>query len=111
MGTPLVIVESPAKARTISRFLGDDYRVEASIGHIRDLVTSHKDHSLGVDTENGFKPIYVVPKEKKAQVKQLREAAALHVQERVSDDEELGHGQRDGRLGGHALRAAGEHDL
>ena len=74
MGTPLVIVESPAKARTISRFLGDDYRVEASIGHIRDLVTSDKDKPLGVDTENGFKPIYVVPKEKKAQVKQLREA-------------------------------------
>ena len=74
MGTPLVIVESPAKARTISRFLGDEYRVEASIGHIRDLVTSHKDSPLGVDTENGFKPIYVVPKEKKAQVKQLREA-------------------------------------
>ena len=74
MGTPLVIVESPAKARTISRFLGDDYRVEASIGHIRDLVTTHKDKPLGVDTENGFKPIYVVPKEKKAQVKQLREA-------------------------------------
>ena len=74
MCTPLVIVESPAKARTISRFLGDDYRVEASIGHIRDLVTSDKDKPLGVDTENGFKPIYVVPKEKKAQVKQLREA-------------------------------------
>ena len=77
MGTPLVIVESPAKARTISRFLGDDYRVEASIGHIRDLPKSGtKEARLGVDTENGFKPIYVVPKEKKAQVKRLRESIA-----------------------------------
>ena len=78
MGTPLVIVESPAKARTIARFLGDDYKVEASVGHIRDLIpgpgalpASQRKApgvKLGVDTENGFKPYYVVPKEKKAQV-------------------------------------------
>jgi DNA topoisomerase-1 len=93
MGTPLVIVESPAKARTISRFLGDDYKVEASVGHIRDLAKTAKDlipslqkapgAKLGVDTDNGFVPYYVVPKDKKAQVKHLREcldgASALYL--------------------------------
>ena len=93
MGLPLVIVESPAKARTISRFLGSDYNVEASIGHIRDLIGRASDlppgqqkqpgTKLGVDTENGFVPYYIVPKDKKAQVKQLRdqvkEASALYL--------------------------------
>jgi len=93
MGIPLVIVESPAKARTIARFLGGDYQVEASIGHIRDLIGRASDlppaqqkqpgTKLGVDTENGFVPYYIVPKEKKAQVKQLRElvkgASALYL--------------------------------
>jgi len=75
MGTPLVIVESPAKARTISRFLGDEYRVEASIGHIRDLIPNGgADTPYGIDIENGFKPVYVIPKEKKPQVKILRDA-------------------------------------
>jgi DNA topoisomerase-1 len=76
MGIPLVIVESPAKARTISRFLGDEYRVEASVGHIRDLTpTGKKDGApYGVYTEDGFKPIYVVPKDKKARVKELKDA-------------------------------------
>jgi len=54
----LVIVESPAKARTISRFLGGDYEIAASMGHIRDL----PERSLGVDVENGFEPIYVETK-------------------------------------------------
>jgi DNA topoisomerase-1 len=82
MTKPLVIVESPAKARTISGFLGDGYVVESSIGHIRDLPrnaaevpTSHKAEPwarLGVDTENDFKPLYVVPKDKKDQVKKLK---------------------------------------
>lgn len=93
MGTPLVIVESPAKARTISRFLGSDYQVEASIGHIRDLATRVSDLTpsqqkqpgakLGVDTDNGFIPYYIVPKDKKAQVKalrkQLKDASALYL--------------------------------
>jgi DNA topoisomerase-1 len=70
MGSPLVIVESPAKARTIARFLGDDYVVESSIGHIRDLPSKRRRDPaaykgekwarLGVDTENHFKPLYVV---------------------------------------------------
>ncbi|MBA2437074.1 MAG: toprim domain-containing protein, partial [Acidimicrobiia bacterium] len=79
---PLVIVESPAKARTIAGFLGSGYVVESSIGHIRDLPRSaaevpaeHKGESwarLGIDVDNQFKPLYVVPREKKEQVAKLR---------------------------------------
>lgn len=64
----LVIVESPAKARTIERFLGRDYQVESSFGHIVDLPSKE----LGVDVENGFKPKYTVDNEKKALVKKLK---------------------------------------
>ncbi len=64
----LVIVESPAKARTISRFLGRDYRVRASIGHIRDL----PERQMGVDIENGFEPHYVIAPKKKQVVKELK---------------------------------------
>ncbi|MBM2824372.1 MAG: topA [Dehalococcoidales bacterium] len=67
----LVVVESPAKARTLSRFLGDDYSLKASMGHVRDLPKSR----LGVDTENGFTPSYVVPREKSKLVRELKEAA------------------------------------
>jgi len=84
MGKNLVIVESPAKAKTISKFLGKDFRVEASIGHIRDLPSSAQEvpdkykkekwARLGVDTENDFKPLYIVPDAKKKQVKKLQEA-------------------------------------
>ncbi len=82
MPKPVVIVESPAKARTISGFLGDDYVVESSIGHIRDLPRNAQEipqayrnepwARLGVDVESGFKPLYVVAKEKKTQVNKLR---------------------------------------
>ena len=65
----LVIVESPAKARTISKYLGGNFSVEASMGHIRDLPRS----ALGVDIEHGFTPQYVVPRDKTATVKALRE--------------------------------------
>ncbi len=64
----LVVVESPAKAKTISKFLGKKYDVVASYGHIRDLPKS----SFGVDIENNFKPKYVVPKEKKPVVDTLK---------------------------------------
>ncbi len=64
----LVVVESPAKAKTISKFLGKNYDVVASYGHIRDLPKS----SFGVDIENNFKPKYVVPKEKKPVVDTLK---------------------------------------
>lgn len=68
----LVIVESPTKARTIGRFLGRDYVVRASVGHVRDLLKS----TLSVDVENNFEPKYRVPNEKKPLVKELTELAA-----------------------------------
>jgi len=68
----LVIVESPAKARTVGRFLGRDYEVKASIGHVRDLLRSR----LSVDIENNFQPTYRVPNEKRQVVKELKTAAA-----------------------------------
>jgi DNA topoisomerase-1 len=83
-GSRLVIVESPAKATTISRFLGDDYRVEASYGHVRDLPQNAKEipaavrkeswARLGVNVEGGFEPVYVVPADKKQHVKRLKDA-------------------------------------
>src|SRR5438067_1298154 len=65
----LVIVESPAKARTIKKYLGRNFYVEASMGHVRDLPKS----TLGVDTERGFAPQYVVPRDKSKTVKELRQ--------------------------------------
>jgi DNA topoisomerase-1 len=83
-GKSLVIVESPAKARTISKFLGGDYEVLASIGHVRDLPKGTREIPaqykgedwayLGVNVNEGFVPIYVVPADKKAQVTKLRNA-------------------------------------
>lgn len=67
----LVIVESPAKARTVGRFLGKGYTVKASVGHVRDLLRSE----LSVDVENGFKPKYRVPNEKRPVVKEIKELA------------------------------------
>ena len=84
MPKPLVIVESPAKARTLARFLGKDYHVEASYGHVRDLPESAADvpkeikgkswGRLGVDTDGDFKPYYVVPADKKKYVAALKAA-------------------------------------
>src|SRR5688500_4542686 len=81
---PLVIVESPAKAKTLGRFLGAKYRVEASYGHIRDLPESAADvpkdikgkdwGRMGVDVERDFTPYYVVPGDKKKQVAHLKTA-------------------------------------
>ncbi len=81
-GTSLVIVESPAKARTISKFLGKGYTIEASIGHIRDLPQGAKEIPerykgedwayLGVNVNQGFDPVYIVPPEKTKQVRKLR---------------------------------------
>ncbi len=67
----LVIVESPAKARTLSGILGKEYEVKASVGHVRDLPKSQ----LGVDVENDFAPRYIIPKDKRDVVKGLKEAA------------------------------------
>jgi DNA topoisomerase-1 len=81
-GTKLVIVESPAKAKTIGGYLGKDYTVEASIGHIRDLPRNAADvpqkykgqpwARLGVDTEHDFEPLYVVSPDRKQQVSKLK---------------------------------------
>jgi DNA topoisomerase-1 len=67
----LVIVESPAKAKTVARFLGKGYTVKASIGHVRDLLRSE----LSVDVENNFQPKYRVPNEKRAVVKEIKDLA------------------------------------
>ena len=71
MGKNLVIVESPAKAGTIQKFLGDDFVVKSSFGHIRDLNESE----LSIDVKNGFKPEYVIPADKKKLVTDLKKAA------------------------------------
>ena len=80
----LVIVESPTKARTIRGFLPKDFRVEASMGHVRDLPNNASEipaaqkgqnwANLGVNTESDFEPLYVVPKDKKKTVKELKDA-------------------------------------
>ncbi len=67
----LVIVESPAKAKTIERFLGDTYTVKSSFGHIRDLAKKN----LGIDVEDGFAPQYIVPADKKKIVSELKSLA------------------------------------
>lgn len=71
MSKNLVIVESPAKAKTIEKFLGKDYKVLSSYGHIRDL----KKKNFSIDTEKGFIPLYEIPAEKKDLVKELKKAA------------------------------------
>jgi len=68
----LVIVESPAKARTVGRFLGKGYTVRASVGHVRDLLRSE----LSVDVKNNFTPKYRVPNEKRDVVKELKKLAS-----------------------------------
>ncbi|MBS1710038.1 MAG: type I DNA topoisomerase [Armatimonadetes bacterium] len=85
MPKTLVIVESPAKARTIGQFLGDGYDVKASYGHVRDLPESSDDipaefkkqkwAKLGVNTDSEFEPLYIVPADKKRRVSELKDAA------------------------------------
>ena len=72
--TKLVIVESPAKTKTISKYLGNDYKVVSSKGHIRDLATSGK-YGLGVDIDNEFKPNYITIKGKKKVIDELKKDA------------------------------------
>ncbi len=97
-GQALVIVESPAKARTISKFLGKDYVVEASIGHIRDLPQKRSEMPedlrklpwarLGVNVDDGFQPFYIVPDEKKKQVNKLKQALKSADQLFLATDED-----------------------
>jgi DNA topoisomerase-1 len=97
-GKALVIVESPAKARTISKFLGRNFEVEASIGHIRDLPGGAKEvpaeyrgtawARLGVNVEQGFAPLYIVPADKKQQVNKLKQALKGASQLYLATDED-----------------------
>ena len=71
MAKNLVIVESPAKAKTIEKFLGKDFKVTSSFGHIADLPSKE----LGVDVDGDFTPKYIVSKDKKSLVKELKQLA------------------------------------
>ena len=82
----LVIVESPAKAGTIQKFLGDDYVVKSSFGHIRDLL----DNELSIDIEGGFSPKYVIPADKKKVVTDLKKAAQKESTVWLASDEDRG---------------------
>lgn len=80
----LVIVESPAKGKTIEKFLGKDFVVKASFGHIRDL--AKKD--LGIDIENKFAPTYIVSDEKKKTVNELKKLAKEAEKVWIATDED-----------------------
>jgi len=84
VGKNLIIVESPTKARTISRFLGSGFHVESSYGHIRDLPRS----KLGVDVENNFAPTYVIPTKARKQVNLLKKEAAAAEKIILATDED-----------------------
>ena len=71
MSKNLVIVESPAKAQTIEKYLGNDFKVVSSYGHISDLPSKE----IGVDVENNFKPKYIISNDKKDVVKDLKKKA------------------------------------
>lgn len=66
----LIIVESPSKIKTLKKFLGNDYQIEASVGHIRDLA----EKNLGLDIDNGFSPTYKVSPKSKDVVKNLKKS-------------------------------------
>ena len=86
MSKPLVIVESPAKAKTLARFLGNQFRVEASVGHVRDLPENASEvpagikdkpwGRMGVDVDAGFKPYYVISSDRKSRIRELKAAVA-----------------------------------
>jgi len=80
----LVIVESPTKAKTIQKFLGADYTVKSSFGHIRDL----QDKNLSIDIDHGFEPEYVIPASKKKVVSELKQAAASSSTVWLASDED-----------------------
>src|SRR6056300_1392483 len=98
MGKSLVIVESPAKAKTISKILGKEFVVESSIGHIRDLPKSaaeipekykaEKWSRLGVNVNKNFEPIYVVNSDKKKQVKKLKDILKKATELYLATDED-----------------------
>src|SRR4030095_1489245 len=71
MAKKLLIVESPAKAKTIEKILGEDFEVKSCYGHIRDL----KKEEMGIDVNNNYKPTYIVPEDKQKVVKELKQIA------------------------------------
>ena len=99
MAKNLIIVESPAKARTISKFLGKEYTVKASMGHVRDLPSS----ILGFDPENGFAPQYEISKDKKKTVAELKKQIDKKTKVYLATDED-----REGEaISWHLLKALG----
>ena len=98
MDHTLVIVESPTKAKTIRKFLPSNYEVLASMGHVRDLpkgaaeipaaVKKEKWSRIGVNTTEDFEPLYIVPKDKKKVVKELKDALKGANQLLLATDEE-----------------------
>ena len=80
----LVIVESPAKAKTIEKYLGEGFTVLSSYGHVRDL----PERDLSVDVENGFEPTYIIPDDKKDRLKQLQKEADKAVTVWLATDED-----------------------
>src|SRR3989338_3563129 len=84
MEMKLVIVESPTKARTISGFLGDEYQIESSYGHVRDLPKS----KLGIDTANNFEPSYIIPVKARKRVNELKKLAAKATEIILASDED-----------------------
>lgn len=97
MAANLVIVESPAKARTISQYLGKDYEIAASMGHVRDLPKS----KMGVDTEKDFEPSYTVPVDKKKIISGLKKKIKAGTAIWIATDED-----REGEaIGWHLLKA------
>ncbi len=85
MSKKLLIVESPAKAKTIEKYLGADFTVKSSYGHIRDL---EKTNDLGVDVENNYRPNYIIPPEKYKTVKELKDATARVSEVWLATDED-----------------------
>lgn len=85
MTKKLLIVESPAKAKTIEKYLGDDFTVKSSYGHIRDL---EKGNDLGVDVDRQYKPNYVIPIDKNKTVKELKDAAGKSSEVWLATDED-----------------------
>jgi len=84
MAKNLVIVESPAKGKTIEKFLGPDYRVVASMGHIRDLPGKN----LGIDIENDFEPTYEISSDKTKTVNSLKKLAKESEEVWIATDED-----------------------
>ncbi len=85
MSKKLLIVESPAKAKTIEKYLGEDFTVKSSYGHIRDL---EKGNDLGVDVNNGYLPKYIIPSDKYKTVKELKDSAARVSEVWLATDED-----------------------